>query len=222
MAHKNFERQAQSSKPFFSLVFTSSNHSPYEFPDGRIKIEGTEKQTNNNAVKYSDYALGEFFKKAKNSSYWKDTIFIVIADHDARTRGNVPIPIDRFHIPGVILGNDIKPKQDQRLVSSIDIPPTLLSLIGVSASTPMIGHDLTKIVPNKYQRALMQSANNFGFMTLDKVVVFQPEKPPIAYHYDFNTTDLSIVNLTDKERDIAKAHALFGSMAYRSDWYKTP
>ncbi len=36
--------------------------------------------TRNNAVKYSDYAIGTFFDKAKKSSYWDDTIFIVIAD----------------------------------------------------------------------------------------------------------------------------------------------
>jgi phosphoglycerol transferase MdoB-like AlkP superfamily enzyme len=222
MAHQKFEQQAKSDQPFFSLVFTSSNHSPYEFPDGRIKLVDEIKQTNNNAVKYSDYALGEFFKKAKKSDYWENTVFIVIADHDARTRGSVPIPVDRFHIPGVIIGKGIQTKQDNRLVSSIDIPPTLLSLIGVQGETPMIGHDLTKPVPAKHQRALMQSSNNFAYMTVDKLAVLQPEKPPIGYSYSFNNTVLTPIALTDKEKATVQAHALWGGITYRKDLYKIP
>jgi phosphoglycerol transferase MdoB-like AlkP superfamily enzyme len=220
MAHKNFSEQAKSDSPFFSLVFTSSNHSPYEFPAGRIELTEPKKQTNNNAVKYSDYALGEFFKKAKKSDYWENTVFIVIADHDARTRGNVPIPVDRFHIPGVIIGKGIQAKQDDRLVSSIDMPPTLLSLIGVQGETPMIGHDLTKRVAKEYQRALMQSGNNFGYLTSKNLTVLQPGKPIIGYSYDFNDTKLKPSRLTAKEQSIAKAHALWGGIAYREGLYK--
>jgi phosphoglycerol transferase MdoB-like AlkP superfamily enzyme len=222
MAHNKFEEQSKSEQPFFSLVFTSSNHSPFEFPDGRIELFDTEKQTNNNAVKYSDYALGEFFKKAKQSTYWKDTIFIVIADHDARVRGNIPIPLDRFHIPGVILGGDISAHYDDRLVSSIDMPPTLLSLIGVSASSPMIGHDLTKEVPVDKQRAMMQSGNNFGYLTTEKLTVLRPEKPAIGYIYNYNNTKMIQSPLTEQEQNIAKAHALWGGIAYRKRLYKLP
>jgi len=220
MAHQKFQQQAKSEQPFFSLVFTSSNHSPYEFPDGRIKLVDEIKQTNNNAVKYSDYALGEFFKKARKSDYWENTVFIVIADHDARIRGSVPIPVDRFHIPGVIIGNGIKAKQDDRLVSSIDIPPTLLSLIGVQGETPMIGHDLTKPLAAKYQRALMQSSKNFAYMTLDKLIVLQPEKPAIGYTYSFNNTELEPIKITDEEKAVTKAHALWGGIAYKKEFYK--
>ena len=61
---------------FFSLVFSSSNHDPFEYPDGKIELYEQPKATRNNAAKYADYALGHFFKMAKQSNYWKDTNFL--------------------------------------------------------------------------------------------------------------------------------------------------
>ena len=52
-AHEEFS--VPGDEPFFSLVFTSSNHSPYQFPDGRIELYDEEKNTVNNAVKYADF-----------------------------------------------------------------------------------------------------------------------------------------------------------------------
>ncbi|MGL5027270.1 MAG: LTA synthase family protein, partial [Shewanella oncorhynchi] len=66
-ANSEFERLHNEGKPFFSLVFSSSNHDPFEFPDDRIELYEQPKQTRNNAAKYADYAVGEFFKLAKNA-----------------------------------------------------------------------------------------------------------------------------------------------------------
>ncbi|MGL5504081.1 MAG: LTA synthase family protein, partial [Aeromonas veronii] len=125
-ADETFKALHKEGKPFFSLVFSSSNHDPFEFPDNRIELFEQPKQTRNNAAKYADYAIGEFFKRAKQSEYWKDTLFLVIADHDSRVGGASLVPIPRFHIPGVIVGNGIAPRKDPRIVSQIDMAPTLL------------------------------------------------------------------------------------------------
>ena len=87
LTHKQLTKHHAAGKPFFTLVFTSSNHSPFEYPDGRIERYDEEKSTENNAVKYTDYALGAFFRKAKRSDYYKDTLFLIVADHDIRVRG---------------------------------------------------------------------------------------------------------------------------------------
>ncbi|QUJ69575.1 LTA synthase family protein (plasmid) [Photobacterium sp. GJ3] len=222
MADLQFTKLHQSGQPFFSLVFTSSNHSPYEFPDGEIELYEQPEHTRNNAVKYSDKALGEFFAKAKQSDYWKDTVFIVIADHDARAEGNVPVPVDRFHIPALILGSDIQPRQDDRLASNIDMAPTLLSLIGADNTSPMIGHDLTKPLAPEFQRAMMQFDKNFGYLTRDKLVVLQPGKAPMGYQYDFDSRQLSVTEVSELESKRALAHALLGGKLYREGRYKLP
>ncbi|OOE85675.1 hypothetical protein BZG73_07350 [Salinivibrio siamensis] len=219
MADKQFRSLHQKGEPFFSLVFTSSNHSPYEYPDGQITPYTKGKNTRLNTVKYSDHALGDFFKKAKQSDYWQNTVFLIIADHDSRAYGDDPVPVSRFHIPALIIGKDIPKHKDTRLVSSLDMPPTLLSLIGIDATTPMIGHDLNRAVPSDYQRAMMQFDKNFGYLTRESLVVLQPKKDPVAYQYNFVKQALSPIKLNQEAIVRAKAHALMGGKLYRQGLY---
>ncbi|EPX4140995.1 LTA synthase family protein [Vibrio vulnificus] len=220
-ADEEFTRLNKEGKPFFSLVFTSSNHSPFEYPAGKIEPYESEFNTRNNTVKYSDYALGTFFDKAKQSDYWENTIFIVIADHDARVFGSQLVPVDRFHIPAVILGKGIEPRKDDRLANNIDMPPTLLSLIGIDATSPMIGRDLTKPLARKDERAMMQFDKNYGYLTRDSLVVFSPGEKVSSYHYNFEDKSLTPKEVSQEALDKAKANALFGSMAYKYNWYKS-
>jgi phosphoglycerol transferase MdoB-like AlkP superfamily enzyme len=213
-AHKEFNELANKEQPFFSLVFTSSNHSPYDFPDGKITLHDKEKNTRNNAAKYADYALGNFFEKAKKSNYWDNTIFLIVADHDSRVAGAELVPIEHFHIPAVIIGKDIKAKQDSRLTSQIDLAPTLLSLAGVSGTHPMIGHDLTQIIPNEKLRALMQYDKNFAYITRDSKVFLQPDKEALVIaKYNLSAEDkLQLIKR-------AESHAIVGSKLYQQELY---
>ncbi len=220
-ANEEFERLSKSDKPFFSLVFTSSNHSPYEYPKGKIEPYDSEYMTRKNAVKYSDYALGTFFEKAKKSSYWDDTIFIVIADHDARVSGANLVPVKHFHIPALILGKGIQPRKDDRIANNIDMPPTLLSLIGVDAKTPMIGRDLTKPLAREDERAMMQYDKNFGYLTRDNLVVLSPGEKVSTLAYDFKDQTMEPLEVDESIVERAKANALFASKAYQNNWYSS-
>ncbi|PIW63015.1 LTA synthase family protein [Shewanella sp. CG12_big_fil_rev_8_21_14_0_65_47_15] len=220
-ANSEFERLHSEGKPFFSLVFSSSNHDPFEFPDDRIDLYEQPKQTRNNAAKYADYAIGEFFKLAKNADYWKDTIFIVVADHDSRVGGADLVPVSRFRIPGLILGDAIQPKRDHRIVSQIDLPPTLLSLIGISDSYPMLGRDLTQVSDDWPGRALMQYDKNFALMEGKDVVVLQPEKAAQGFRYDEKTEQLTPhVPAAHALEAKALSWALWGSLAYQQELYR--
>jgi phosphoglycerol transferase MdoB-like AlkP superfamily enzyme len=219
-AHRGFEQLAKQEKPFFSLVFSSSNHNPFEYPDNKIEPYNEPKQTVENAVKYADFALGEYIEKAKKSNYWDNTIFVAIADHDARTYGASAIPIRNFHIPAVIFGGGVSANKDARLVSQIDIAPTLLSLAGISTEHPMVGFDLTKEVDVDKQRALMQRGKTFAMMNAaNKVVVFKPEQQPQSYQYDTSGDTLTPIADDQSLTRKANALALWGSLAYRRNWY---
>ena len=223
-AHNRISEMHQKGQPYFSLVFTSSNHSPYEFPDGRIDLHVPEKQTDLNAVKYADYALGAFFDKAMQNDYWQDTLFLVIADHDLNVYGDALVPIERFQIPGLILGADIKPKRIKTVASQIDMAPTLLSLMGISAETPMIGRDLSR--PEEHQspgRALMQFANYFALMQGEKVTVLRPQKEALEGYYSPDERQLKIIGPANKEdAHEALAHVLLPSWLYRQQRYDMP
>ncbi|MGX2969106.1 LTA synthase family protein [Ursidibacter sp. B-7004-1] len=219
-ANETFTELAKGDQPFFSLVFTSSNHDPFEFPDGKIELFDKEKQTRNNAAKYADYALGYFFKLAKQSNYWKDTIFLVIADHDSRVGGAELVPVKNFHIPALILGEGIEAKRDPRLVSQIDMPTTLLSLAGVSGDYPMIGYDLTQQVdPN---RAFMQYDQTQGMMKGTDVIILQPNTAAKGYEYNPQNNQLTPKEQPESMKKEALAHALLGSYLYNKQLYKLP
>jgi phosphoglycerol transferase MdoB-like AlkP superfamily enzyme len=214
-------------KPFFSFIFTSSNHDPFEIPDGivtpiqynaeQLKKYDDKELRRHMAIQYADYALGKFIKKAKKSTYWEDTIFLVVADHDARATGKDLVPINNFHIPGVILNSGIAPKVDKRIVSQIDLAPTLLSLMGVENHSPMLGQDLTD--PTASNRAMMQYAENFAYMTKDEVTILQPSKAPLNFQYAYESNQLIGSEVNESLSDIALAHVLWGSLAYKNHWY---
>ena len=65
---------ARSDQPTFTLAFSVSNHSPWEYPAGRIQVDGNPA-TVENTVRYADWALGRFFERAKASPYWENTVF---------------------------------------------------------------------------------------------------------------------------------------------------
>ena len=217
-ANQDFVEKSKSGKPFFSLVFSSSNHDPYEFPENKIELYNTPKATRENAVKYADYSIGHFFKLAKQQDYWKDTVFLVVADHDARTTRSDLVPIPSFHIPALIIGDGIKPKNDSRLISQIDLAPTLLSLIGIDSEHPMIGQDLTKVGDDYVGRAIMQFNDNQAFLKERKVVVLQPKKSPKTFTYENSTLTPS----DDVNEDLinqAIAHPLLGTWLYNEKKY---
>ncbi|HEX5342561.1 MAG TPA: LTA synthase family protein [Duganella sp.] len=211
-----------SGKPFFSLIFSSSNHEPFQFPDGRIKLHDAEKQTVNNAVKYADYALGRFIAEAKKQDYWKDTVFLIVADHDNRVYGDSLVPVKKFHIPGLILGADVQPKRITTIASQVDLAPTLLSLLGVSSEHPMIGRDLVRDSDTP-GRALIQFDNYFAWLEGSSATILRPGQAPLAGQYDAATGVLTTGGVPEAQLvDKAMSHVVLPSLLYREQRYKLP
>lgn len=205
--------------PTFTLAFSVTNHSPWEYPQGRIEPEG-EPASVRNTVRYADWALGQFFRKAKESRYWENTVFLIVADHDSRVFGANLVPLKHFHIPAMILGGTVGARRDDRLVSQIDLPPTLLSLAGLRTEHPMIGHDLTR--PGSGPgRAMMQYNENYGYLKGDALLVLEPHRPPTQYTWhapdDYAPADTD----SDLARE-ALAHVLWPNWAYRNHAYTLP
>lgn len=230
--HEQLLAHHKSGKPFYTLAFSSSNHAPFEFPDGRIELYEQPKATDNNAVKYADYAIGEFFKKAKQSPYWKDTVFLIVADHDIRVRGESLVPIEHFHIPALILGADIQPLRYTGLASQIDLPVTLLSLMGVQGQHPMTGRDLSSLPPDSFGRAMMQYNENYGWMEESaagkQVVVLRSGKAPAHGIYDTKNKHFSEVHPAQNDASAkqqeqrALANVLLPSLLYEEHRYRLP
>ena len=148
---------------------------------------------------------------------------MIVADHDSRAYGDQLVPIKHFHIPAVIVGKGIEHYSDDRLVSQIDLPQTLLSLIGIDSKNPMIGHDLTKEIQDNKLRAMMQFYKNFAWMDeRGEVVILQPEKRPAQFFYNRVSEALESSQIKDvKLINRARANGLWGSLAYKNNYYQT-
>jgi len=207
-------------RPTFNMAFSVSNHSPWEYPEGRIVPQG-EPASVVNTVRYADWAIGEFFKKARQAPYWKNTVFLIVADHDARVSGNL-VPVQHFHIPALILGPGIAPQSDAQIMSQIDLAPTLLSLMGLDTVHPMLGSDLTRRPAN---RAMMQFGDNYGYLKVgpsgESLVVLEPGKDARTSLYQVPDHYTPLAPDVIQERE-ALAHVLWPSWAYREQRYALP
>jgi phosphoglycerol transferase MdoB-like AlkP superfamily enzyme len=210
-------------QPTFSLIFTSSNHSPFEFPDGRIQLHEQPKQTVNNAVKYADWAMGRFIEQARQSPYWKDTIFLIVADHNSRVYGPSLIPIERFHIPGLFLGEGIAPSKFPVIASQIDLAPSLLTLAGITYDESFPGRDLMQPANQRMPgRAIMQFEKIQAYMTGEDVVLLQPDAEPKHLLYKAGKLTETPTDFPPGLKDKAIAQALYARLAYQKQWHRMP
>ena len=131
-------------EPFFSSVFTLSSHHPYSipekhtnrFPKGTLKVHET--------IGYTDYALKQFFNTAKKESWFKNTLFVLTADHPAQSEYEYyKINSGRYKVPLLFYDPNGKLKGNSNKISKhADIPSTILSLLGDSSAFVSFGQDL--------------------------------------------------------------------------------
>jgi phosphoglycerol transferase MdoB-like AlkP superfamily enzyme len=218
LVRANREFRKRRKKPFFALLLSSSNHEPYEIPGGAITPYNAPLHTRENAIKYSDHAIGRFFERARKEAYYRDTVFLVVADHDARVKGRPLVPIERFRIPGLLIGPGVPVGPYERVASQIDLAPTLLGLLGVDATVPMPGRNLLRLPDDDPGRALMQYGLNHGFRVGNRLVVHPPSRPAQTFRIEGKEL-VPIDDDPEFTRD-ALAHVLWPGAVYERKLYR--
>jgi phosphoglycerol transferase MdoB-like AlkP superfamily enzyme len=181
-ANEKFKAHSAKNEKFVSVIFSSSNHSPFELPDGKIEfIAGEPRQGVKNAVKYADFTIGKFFELARKEPYYKDTVFVVATDHNVRVYGDDLVPVNMFHVPALIITDGLKPQKINLLTSQPDILATALDLIGVNLTYPILGHSVFSDA--KKEVLFMLFNESFALRVKDKVAIIQPNKEPLTFIY---------------------------------------
>ena len=137
-----FDERARGAAPFFSIVMSTSNHKPYTFPPGipGVPPAGGGREA---GIRYADFALGQFFREARKRDWYRDTLFVVMADHGARVYGAAEIPLYSYEIPFLIVApGRLAPRQVDALTAQIDLAPTVLGLLGLPYEAPFFGRDV--------------------------------------------------------------------------------
>lgn len=173
-AIKVMNSEAQKNKPFFNHIMTVSNHRPFTYPEGKIDISPKIK-SRDGGVKYTDYALKQFFAMASKQSWFKNTVFVILADHCASSSGKTELPMDKYHIPAMIYAPGfISAKEDTILMSQIDIMPTLFGLLNFSYQSKFYGQDVFS--PEYKPRAFIATYQDLGLIKDDVLTIISPVK----------------------------------------------
>ncbi|MDC8000636.1 LTA synthase family protein [Aequorivita todarodis] len=176
-------------EPFFDFVMTTSNHRPYTYPEGKIDIPSGSGRSG--AVKYTDYAIGEFLKKARQKKWYKNTVIIIMADHCASSAGRQELDVKNYHIPALILNlPNTPPLKIDKMASQIDIFPTLFSILNWNYNSNLYGTDILKMKPEE-ERAFVGTYRKLGLLKKnDNILVLGDQKVSNFYQWNRETNEL--------------------------------
>ncbi len=190
-------------RPFFLQLMTTSNHRPYTYPEGRIDIPSGYGRAG--AVKYSDFAIGEFLKEARRRPWFGSTVFVFVADHTANSAGKEDLPVEKYRIPLFIFAPGIvEPREVPTLASQIDLAPTLLGLLNLDYTSTFFGRDMLREDPAK-GRALIGNYQHLGLFDGRNLAILSPKKGMRRHDDALGLSDESAGSAQDPllRRDIA-------------------
>jgi phosphoglycerol transferase MdoB-like AlkP superfamily enzyme len=210
MLDYQLDRLDRQQKPFFNVLFTLSSHSPFDYPKIMEELNwDTEEIKYLNSVKYTDYCLGQYFEKAKNKSWYDNTLFILIADHPHPSHINRSYyEADYQKIPVLWFGNVLKEEfrgtQCDIIGSHVDIPETLLSQLNYNTDLFQWGKNMFNPYSNKF--VYYEIVKGFGWIT-----------PQGSYSYSTDRDDIHTFTGDESKID----SLLFTGKAYTQKLFKT-
>jgi phosphoglycerol transferase MdoB-like AlkP superfamily enzyme len=183
-----------SGKPFHHFVMTTSNHRPYTWPAGKIDPELVGRE---GGIAYTDYAIGAFLKAAQAKPWFKDTIFVIVADHCASVAGRRELEVRKYEIPLFIWSpGNVAPRKFDRMMSQVDVTPTVLGLLGADYLSRFVGTDA--LAPTYRPRAFISNYQKVAMLRPDGLLtVLKPVRQAVQYQADLATGALTPVATPD-------------------------
>jgi len=207
-------------KAFFAQVMTTSNHRPYTYPANRIDIPSPGGREG--AVKYTDFAIGKFIKAASKKPWFKDTLFVVVADHCASAAGKTRLPIGGYHIPAIFYAPALlKPSVFTPLVSQIDIAPTLMDVLGAKGAEQFFGQSLFSNT-HAAQRAFISNYQSLGYLKNNTLTVILPKQEVESFRIDPVTLAATPTAVNPSLLNEAVAYYQTAAKAFKTGALKAP
>lgn len=188
---KDADEKFKHHQKFYDFVMTTSNHRPFTYPSNKIDLpSGSGRE---GAVKYTDYAIGDFINKIKNKPWFKNTVIIFVADHCASSAGKNEIDISKYHIPCMIYNlKGITHQNINQMTSQIDLYPTLFDLLGWNYDSNFYG--LNVLDKNYSPRIVLGTYQKLAYMKKDSLVVLSPQRKVETYIYNKKDNDQKPTN----------------------------
>ena len=173
-AISEMNKDYKAGKPFFHHWMTVSNHRPFTYPEGKIDIPADSK-SRKGGVKYTDYSIMKFFEMAQKQPWFKNTVFVIVADHCSSSAGKTELPMDKYRIPAMIYSPEFVATQKfSQVTSQIDVMPTVLGLLNFKYQSKFLGQDVFS--KNFVPRAYIATYQDLGFIKDNYLTVISPTK----------------------------------------------
>lgn len=182
------DKMTEMPEPFVTGVFTASSHSPFRVPDrykGRFR-EGSHPLFA--TISYSDHAVRRFFEKASRQPWFKNTLFVITADHTSMQNapafttdlGLYAVPVI-FYAPGQ---PELSGMDNERVVSQADIMPTVLGLMGYDRPYVAFGQDALNTPPEEtFAVNYLTGSDLYQFIQGEWLIQYDGREVVHAYRY---------------------------------------
>lgn len=207
---KQLEGLKNEQEPFCSVVLTLSSHEPFEVTmstpfNGTDEVEKFKK-----AAYYSDYCLFNYFEKAKKQSWYKNTLFILVADHGHRLpkNRNMNLPEGRritAFLTGGALTDSLRGRTFDKIVNQNDLAATLLSQLKMDHSEFIWSKDFFNSTTQEF--AYYSNENVLGWICPDERIV---------YTYSTGSTE----ELSPQKKGITQQNKTLQAKAYLQTLYQ--
>jgi phosphoglycerol transferase MdoB-like AlkP superfamily enzyme len=162
-------------QPFFSTILTLTNHEPFELPVKKHFVGDNLENKFRSTTFYTDSCLGAYLKEARQKTWYKNTLFVILADHSHRLPANLTeFDPKRYRIPLLFFGDVIKPEFKGTRISKTgnqtDLAATLLNQLNIDPVRYSWSKDLLN--PGTRSFSFFNWDNGFGFATADQIVSF--------------------------------------------------
>ncbi len=173
-------------QPFFSTILTLTNHEPFTVP-GKPKFGSSDNVAKfKSTAYYTDSCIQAYLSAAKKSPWYKNTLFVFVADHGhvyPMNRTDVFVP-QRYHIPLLFYGDVIKKeyrgKAFDKVGSQADLPATILAQLEIPAKDFSWSKNLFN--PNVSPFAFFSWDNGMGFINNEQCVTFDNVGKMVLYN----------------------------------------
>ena len=196
---KNAADMAQFTTPFFTTILTLTNHEPFELPvNGHFKGESEDNKFKSTAY-YTDSCIGSYIKSVEKLPVYKNTLFILVADHGHRLPKNESENFHprRYAIPLIFFGEVIKKeyrgKEIEKLGNQTDIVATLFRQLNIGSGEYRWSKNLLN--PASRDFSFFNWDNGFGFVTPQQQVSFDNIGKQVIYEQDRSKKKESRQNL---------------------------
>ena len=180
-------------KPFYALLQTLSNHTPYALPKDLPveKVTGQGRLDEHlTAMRYSDWALGQFFEQARKQPYFKETLFVIVGDHGFGNQQQVTeLDLGRFNVPLLLIAPGIQEKfgsVDHTVGTQVDIVPTIMGRLGGETRHQCWGRDLLNLPAGDPGVGMIKPSGSeqiVGLVQGDRILIESKDMTPRLYRY---------------------------------------